>query len=106
MSPERTIAVLASPGRRSIPRRLLDIPCRAGKLGSGFAISRRSVRKPISLAFNACVFGTRKYGHERIYERAPAAGKRVREVTEQPEELERFWEMVLEAFKKYAEKKK
>ena len=100
------MAVPASPGRRPIPRRLPDVPRKAAKLGSGFAIRRRALRKPISLLSHGCVIRTRKYGPERIYELTPAGGKRVREVTEQPEELERFWEMVLEAFKKYAEKKK
>jgi hypothetical protein len=45
-------------------------------------------------------------GRKRIYQLAPSGGKAVPDPIEQLAELERFWELALEAFKRYAEKKK
>jgi hypothetical protein len=47
----------------------------------------------------------RKHGRERIYELAPAGGKEMRHMIDALKELERFWEIALDAFKRYAEKK-
>ena len=103
---DRTIAVLGDPTRREILRRLADAPRRAGELASGFAISRPAVCKHTRLLTGAGLIRARKSGRERIYELAPSGGKAMREAIEQFEELERFWEVALDAFKLYAEKKR
>jgi DNA-binding transcriptional ArsR family regulator len=106
MSLDKTIAALGDPTRREILRRLADAPRRAGELASGFAISRPAVCKHTRLLAAAGLIRARKSGRERIYELAPSGGKAMRKTIEQLEELERFWEVALDAFKHYAEKKR
>jgi DNA-binding transcriptional ArsR family regulator len=101
---DRTIAALSDRTRREILRRLSDSPCRAGELAAGFAISRPAICKHTRLLTDAGLIRARKKGRERIYELAPSGGKAMRATIEQLEELERFWEAALEAFKRYAEK--
>jgi hypothetical protein len=45
----------------------------------------------------------RKLGRERIYEPAPAGGAAVRELIVKLEEVGRFWDIALDAFKRYVE---
>jgi DNA-binding transcriptional ArsR family regulator len=106
MALDRTIAALGDPTRREILRRLSDSPRRAGELASGFAISRPAICKHTRLLIRAGLIRARKNGRERIYELAPSGGRAMRDTIEQLEELERFWEVALEAFKRHAEKKK
>ncbi len=106
MSLDKTIAALGDPTRREILRRLADAPRRAGELACGFAISRPAICKHTRLLTKASLIRSRKNGRERIYELAPSGGKPMREMIEQLEDLERFWDVVLEAFQRYAEKKK
>jgi DNA-binding transcriptional ArsR family regulator len=106
MSLDRTIAALGDPTRREILRRLADAPRRAGELAAGFAISRPAICKHTRVLTKAGLIWARQKGRERIYELAPSGGKAMRETIEQLEELERFWEVVLDAFKRYAEKKR
>src|SRR6266436_795823 len=101
MSLDRTIAALGDPTRREILRRLADAPRRAGKLAGGFAISRPAVCKHTRLLTQAGLIRARQTGRERIYELAPSGGKAMREMIEQLRELEKFWEGVLDTFKKY-----
>jgi DNA-binding transcriptional ArsR family regulator len=106
MSLDKTIAALNDPTRREILRRLADSPRRAGELASGFAISRPAVCKHTRMLTRAGLIRARKSGRERIYELAPSGGKTMREAIEQLEQVERYWDVVLEAFKRYVEKKK
>jgi DNA-binding transcriptional ArsR family regulator len=106
MSLDRTIAALGDPTRREILRRLSDSPRRAGELASGFAISRPAICKHTRLLISAGLIRARKNGRERIYELARSGGRAMRDTIEQLEELERFWDLALEAFKRHAEKKK
>jgi DNA-binding transcriptional ArsR family regulator len=106
MSLDTTIAALADPTRRELLRRLADAPRRAGELASGFAISRPAICKHTRLLTRAGLIRARENGRERIYELAPSGGKAMRETIEQLEELEQYWSVVLEAFKRYAEKKR
>jgi DNA-binding transcriptional ArsR family regulator len=106
MSIEKTIAALGDPTRRKILRRLSEGPRRAGELAAGFAISRPAVCKHTRLLTRAGLIRARKNGRERIYELAPAGAKSMRETIEHLEELERYWDEILLAFKRYAEEKK
>ena len=106
MSLDLTIAALGDPTRRKILHRLANGPRRAGELASGFAISRPAICKHTRLLTRAGLIRARKNGRERIYELAPSGGKTMRETIERLEEMERYWDTVLEAFKRYAEEKK
>jgi DNA-binding transcriptional ArsR family regulator len=106
MSLDKTIAALGDATRREILRRLADGPRRAGELASGFAISRPAISKHTRLLTRAGLIRAKKNGRERIYELAPSGGREMRKTIDQLEELERFWEGALEAFKRYAERKK
>ena len=102
MSLDLTIAALGDPTRRKILHRLADGPRRAGELASGFAISRPAICKHTRLLTRAGLIRARKNGRERIYALAPSGGKTMRETIEQLEEMERYWDTVLGAFKRYA----
>ena len=106
MSLDRTIAALGDATRRELLRRLGDGPRRAGELASGCAISRPAICKHTRLLSRAGLIRARKNGRQRIYELAPSGGKAMRETIEQLEKMERFWDVALEAFKHYAEKKR
>ena len=106
MALDKTIAALGDPTRREILRRLADAPRRAGELASGFAISRPAICKHTRLLARAGLIRAKKSGRERIYELAPSGGKEMRETIEQLEAMERYWDVVLEAFKRYVEKKR
>lgn len=69
-------------------------------------MSRPAVCKHTRLLTRAGLIRARKSGRERIYELAPSGGKEMRETIEQLEQMERYWEIVLEAFKRYVENKK
>ena len=103
---DRTIAALGDPTRREILRRLAGAPRRAGELAAGFAISRPAICKHTRLLTGAGLIRARKSGRERIYELAPSGGRQMRKLIEQMQELEQFWDVALEAFKRYAEKEK
>jgi len=106
MSLDRTIIALADATRREILRRLADGPRRAGDLAAGFAISRPAVCKHTRLLTRAGLIKARKNGRERIYELAPSGGTAMRETIAQLQQMERYWDTVLAAFKRYAEAKK
>jgi DNA-binding transcriptional ArsR family regulator len=48
----------------------------------------------------------RKSGRERIYELAPRGGDAIKEIIVELEEVGRFWDLALDAFKRYAEKER
>lgn len=106
MAIDRTIAAVGDPTRREILRRLADAPCRAGELAAGFAISRPAICKHTRLLTRAGLIRARKSGRERIYELAPAGGKEMRETIEHMEQIEQYWNVVLEAFRRYLENRK
>jgi len=106
MSLDRTIAALGDPTRREILRRLADSPRRAGELAAGFAISRPAVCKHTRLLAGAGLIRATKSGRERIYQLAPTGRKAMLDAIEQLQDMERYWDFVLETFKNYAEKRR
>jgi DNA-binding transcriptional ArsR family regulator len=106
MSLDQTIAALADPTRRELIRRLASKPCRAGELAHGFAISRPAIWKHTRLLTRAGLIRARKNGRERIYELAPTGGRAMRELVVKLEEVARFWDIALDAFKRYTEEQK
>src|SRR5262249_1069632 len=104
MSLNRTIAALADPTRRELLRRLARKPRPAGELARGFAISRPAICKHTRLLASAGLIRASKNGRERIYELAPRGGQTIRELIRRLEEVERFWDVALDAFKRYAER--
>jgi DNA-binding transcriptional ArsR family regulator len=82
-----------------------DTPCRAGSLATGFAVSRPAIFKHTRLLARAGLIKVRKRGRERIYALAPRGGAAIRELVGQHEEVGRFWDTALGAFKPYLEEK-
>ncbi len=101
---DTTIAALADPTRRELLRRLAGSPCRAGALARGFAMSRPAVCKHTRLLMLAGLIKSRKSGRERIYELEPGGGEAIRDLIMQLEEVGRFWDTALLAFKRHLEK--
>jgi DNA-binding transcriptional ArsR family regulator len=100
-----TFAALADPTRRELLRRLADTPCRAGALAKGFAISRPAICKHTRMLTRAGLIKAHKSGRERIYELAPGGGDAIKELIMQLEEVGRFWDVALLAFKRHLERK-
>jgi DNA-binding transcriptional ArsR family regulator len=103
---EQTLAALADPTRRKLLHRLAENPCRAGTLAEGFTISRPAIFKHTRLLMRAGLIKAKKHGRERIYELAPKGGDAIKELIVELEEVGRFWDIALGAFKRYAEKRK
>src|SRR6516225_65655 len=104
MKIDNTIAALADSTRRELLRRLASSPCRASALAKGFAISRPAVCKHTRVLKRAGLIRAKKSGREQIYELAPMGRDTIRELIVKLEELSRFWDIALDAFKRYAEK--
>ncbi len=102
---DRTLAALADPTRRKLLGRLARNPCRAGVLARGFTISRPAICKHTRLLMRAGLIKSRKQGREQIYELAPEGSTAIKEIIVEREEVGRFWEVALAAFKRYAEEK-
>ena len=105
MKIDTTIAALADPTRRELLRRLAEHPIRAGALAHGFAISRPAIVKHTHILKRAGLINVRKSGRERFYELAPRGRSAIKELIVELEELSRFWDTALEAFKRHVEKK-
>src|SRR5579862_7413781 len=103
---DQTLAALADPTRRKLLSRLARNPCRAGVLAAGFTISRPAIFKHTRLLMRAGLIKARKSGRERIYELAPKGGAAIKEIIVELEEVGRFWDLALDAFKRYAEKER
>ena len=106
MNLDLTITALADPTRRRLLSRLADRPCRAGDLATGFAITRPAICKHTRILAKAGLIKATRRGRERIYELAPAGGRAVRELIARLEEVGRFWDGALEAFKRYTEEQR
>lgn len=106
MTIDDTIVALADPTRRELLQRLALRPSRAGALAEGFAISRPAVCKHTRILKRAGLIWARKSGREQIYELAPKGADAIKELIVKLEEVERFWDQALEAFKRYAEEKR
>jgi len=100
-----TIAALADPTRRKLLGRLADKSCRAGDLAKGFAMSRPAICKHTRILAKAGLIRATRIGRERIYELAPAGGLVVKDLIARLEDVGRFWDVALEAFKRYTEEK-
>jgi DNA-binding transcriptional ArsR family regulator len=101
-----TIAALSDPTRRHLLGRLANHPRRAGDLAGGFAISRPAICKHTRILAKAGLIKATRRGRERIYELAPAGGRAIRDLIAKLEEVGRFWDETLEAFKRYAEEQR
>jgi predicted transcriptional regulator len=84
-------------------RRLAKNPCRAGALAQGFTISRPAICKHTRFLVRAGLIKSKKEGRERIYELAPKGGETMKETIVELEDVGRFWDIALDAFKRYAE---
>ena len=102
--PDQTLAALADSTRRELLRRLAQGPHRAGELATGFAISRPAICKHTRMLKRAGLITARQHGREQIYELAPSGGQVIEELIETIEQVGRFWDIALDAFKRYAEK--
>lgn len=103
MKVDNTIAALADPTRRQLLRRLASNPCRASALAKGFAISRPAICKHTRVLKKAGLIRAKKSGREQIYELAPVGREAIRDLIATLEEVSRFWDVALDAFKRYAE---
>lgn len=103
MKIDNTIAALADSTRRELLRRLASSPCRASALARGFAISRPAVCKHTRVLKRAGLIRAKKSGREQIYELAPMGRDAVRQLIAKLEEVSGFWDLTLDAFKRYAE---
>jgi DNA-binding transcriptional ArsR family regulator len=102
---DTTLAALADPTRRELLRRLAHAPCRASALATGFAISRPAICKHTRLLKQAGLIRAKKRGREQIYELAPTGGQTVTELIAHLQEVGRFWDRALDAFKRHVEQK-
>ena len=102
---ELTLTALADPTRRELLQRLAHRPRRAGELATGFAISRPAICKHTRILKRAGLIRARPHGREQIYELAPSGGRAIEELIGTLEEVGRFWDIALDAFKRYAETK-
>jgi DNA-binding transcriptional ArsR family regulator len=100
---DRTLAALADPTRREILQRLARRPQRAGDLAKGFAISRPAVCKHARVLKRAGLISARQHGREQIYKLAPSGNQAIEELIGILEQVGRFWDTALNAFKRYAE---
>jgi len=103
---DRTLAALADPTRRELLHRLAQRPHRAGELARGFAISRPAICKHTRLLKEAGLIRARRNGREQIYELAPSGNEAIGELIAKLEEVGGFWEVALNAFKRYAQSKR
>jgi|HubBroStandDraft_1064217.scaffolds.fasta_scaffold520673_2 DNA-binding transcriptional ArsR family regulator len=103
MSLDRTIAALSDSTRRELLRRLAQKPCRAGELAHGFAMSRPAVVKHTRMLGRAGLIRAKKVGRERIYELAPGGRERIENLIKKLEEVGAFWDVALDALKRFVE---
>jgi DNA-binding transcriptional ArsR family regulator len=99
------LTALADPTRRELLRCLAASPRRASALAEGFAISRPAICKHTRLLKKAGLIRAKKNGRERIYELAPKGGQAINELIVELEEVGRFWDIALGAFKRHLEEK-
>ena len=102
---EQTLTALADPTRRELLQRLAQRPHRAGELATGFAISRPAICKHTRVLKKAGLIRARQHGREQIYELAPSGSQVIEELIGTLEQVGRFWDTALDAFKRYAEEK-
>ena len=68
-------------------------------------MSRPAICNHTRLLTRAGLIRAKKNGRERIYELAPRGGRAIKELIVELEEVERFWDTALEAFKRFVEEK-
>jgi DNA-binding transcriptional ArsR family regulator len=97
------LAALGDPSRRELLRRLAQRPHRAGDLAHGFKISRPAVFKHARMLRKAGLVAVKEAGRERVYQLAPGGRAKILEAVRKLEEVSRFWDVALQAFKRYLE---
>ena len=68
-------------------------------------MSRPAICKHTRLLKQAGLIRARRIGREQIYELAPSGNEAIAELIAQLEEVGRFWDIALDAFKRYAQSK-
>jgi DNA-binding transcriptional ArsR family regulator len=106
MPMDLTMTALADPTRREILHRLARKPSRAGELAHGFEISRPAIVKHTRMLKRAGLIRARKSGREQIYQLSPRGGDAIKELIVKLEEVGKFWDTALDAFKRYLEEKR
>jgi DNA-binding transcriptional ArsR family regulator len=101
---DHTFAALADPTRRELLQRLAQRSHRAGELATGFAISRPAICKHTRVLKRAGLITARQHGREQIYKLAPSGSQAIEELIGTLEQVGRFWDTALDAFKRFAEK--
>ncbi len=101
---DQTLSALADATRRELLQRLGQRPHRAGELATGFAISRPAICKHTRVLKKAGLIRARQNGREQIYELAPSGSQAIEELIGTLEQVGRFWDTALDAFKRHAEK--
>jgi DNA-binding transcriptional ArsR family regulator len=100
---DKILAAVGYPIRREILRRLSERPHRAGELAQGFSVSRPAICKHARILQQAGLIRAVKSGRERTYQLAPEARAAMRAAVVQVEKLSAFWDIALDAFKRYTE---
>ena len=100
MAVDATLTALADGTRRELLGRLARGPVPAGRLASGFPMSRPAVAKHLRVLREAGLVEAQKLGRQQFYRLAPDGLRNVEEVMR---EVGRFWSSALDAFKEYAE---
>jgi len=88
---------LGDPTRRAIFERLADRPCAVGELASELPVSRPAVSQHLKVLKDAGLVFDRPEGNRRIYRADPAGVAALRD------QLDRFWNQALAAFKEVVE---
>jgi DNA-binding transcriptional ArsR family regulator len=104
MDIDATMAALADPTRRELLSRLARRASPAGDLARGFAMTRPAVCKHMRVLREAGLIRASKEGRRRIYELRPRGRVAVEQVRKTIEEVSRFWDTALEAFKNFVER--
>jgi len=95
-----TIAALADHTRRELLARLANGPVAAGHLAEGFPMSRPAIAKHLRVLREAGLVRAHKEGRTQLYELSPNGPLELEKVME---EVGRFWNVALTAFKRHLE---
>src|SRR3954465_20111 len=94
---QSAIQALAEPRRREILKRIRDRELSAGKIASGFDVSRPAISQHLGVLKEAGLVSERREGTKRFYRARPEGLKELREF------LEGFWAFSLQQLKREAE---
>lgn len=93
---------IADPTRREIINMLTAESMNLNSVADKFDVSRPAISKHIKILVECGLIGITQKGRERYCEAKP---ERLKEVADWVEQYSRFWEVKLDALKKFAEAK-